>query len=427
MKDRHRTPTIPVVIESTLIHLPPKDEPVDVSLRHKKQELFARRTLSGQSRKRRIVLPVLLLLFIGVSLVGVLSLLQTATAEIHITPTTLDKSVSFTLFARSSPGNAQELRASLHARSKQVTGLRAQATGTRVIAARQAHGLLVFYNQAATSVLVPAGTSFAFTGNTHLHIILDRNTIVPVGSLPASGEASGPAHVQEAGPQGNIQAGMLDQLCACGENGTPLRVVNQAFTGGTPAGTQPLLLKQDIDQATVPVQGSLVQRTRAELLSAVRDMALTPPACDTLATSVPPAGSTVDSASVTLLATCSLWTVNREALQAHIAAALSTGPFAPGDRHFRLVHWMLSSALHTAAAPGQGFRLEGRVRTTWVYRFDPASLEHIAHLVAGQTQDRALQLLTRLPGVAHATISYLVVWIPLPTTPQRIHFSLLPY
>lgn len=416
MKHTRTAPQISaVVIESTATPLPLQQPSFPRSL-------FAVHPVGWLvwAGKARRLLPafaaVLLLLALGASLV--LYFISTATAQVAITPAVVERTMQLTLVARPDPAGSQEVHVYERSASQERTGIVATATGTQVVPAQQARGLLTWYNQGARAQRIPAGTRLTVSAT--LHMVTEQDVLVP-GGAPTIGEASGPAHMVEAGPQGNLAAGLFTQLCPCGDGGAFLKVVNQAFSGGSPAGAYPSLLSQDIDRAAASGEQALLQQARLALHHSATEQWLAAPTCITEMKSAPPAGSMATRASVTIQAICNAWTVDRQELEQRSAALLHALPSQDAG-YLRLVRCRLLS-LHISAK-GATFILTLAVAAKWISTFDQQSLHKIALQLAGQSQERARQFLERTPGIARATIFFLMDWLPLPASAQRIRITI---
>ncbi|SRR5579875_1155755 len=125
--------------------------------------------------------------------------------------------------------------------SEQVT---VQATGTYQQPARQALGLITFYNGSFMEQVVAAGTEI--TGKDGVSVQTLQRAIVPPAvatTPPTDGTVSVPAEAVQAGAAGNIAAQDIESVC-CG--GAVLAQNLNSFSGGQDAHPEPMITQSDI-------------------------------------------------------------------------------------------------------------------------------------------------------------------------------------
>lgn len=133
-------------------------------------------------------------------------------------------------------------------------------TGTLTHPATQAHGTLTVYNGLSVMQQLPAG--MIVLANNGSEIATDQGVTIPAAHLPSVGVATVPAHVVQAGSQGNIQAGAIDQ-----DYGSSLTIKNlSAFQGGRDASTEQIITSADTQKALAEARGQLTRRRPGGLL-----------------------------------------------------------------------------------------------------------------------------------------------------------------
>src|SRR5712692_10840698 len=84
-------------------------------------------------------------------------------------------------------------------------------TGRGFQQARQAHGMLTFYNALPQVQSIPSGT--LLTRASGIQIVTEQDAVIPAGTGAVNGEASVPAHTLQTGKEGNIAAGTISGTC----------------------------------------------------------------------------------------------------------------------------------------------------------------------------------------------------------------------
>jgi hypothetical protein len=134
-------------------------------------------------------------------------------------------------------------------------------TGTLTHPATQAHGTLTVYNGLSVIQQLPAGV-IVLTGNGR-EIATDQGVTISAAHLPVVGVATVRAHAVQAGSQGNIQAGAIDQ-----DYGSSLTIKNlSAFQGGQDAYTEQIVTADDTQKALAEAREQLTQRRPRGLLA----------------------------------------------------------------------------------------------------------------------------------------------------------------
>lgn len=134
-------------------------------------------------------------------------------------------------------------------------------TGTLTHPATQSHGTLTVYNGLSVMQQLPAGV-IVLTGNGS-EVATDQGVTIPAAHLPSVGVATVPAHAVQAGSQGNIQAGAIDQ-----DYGSSLTIKNlSAFQGGQDAYTEQIITSADRQKALAEAREQLTRRRPKGLLA----------------------------------------------------------------------------------------------------------------------------------------------------------------
>ncbi len=155
--------------------------------------------------------------------------------------TALSRTVVLTLSRNPTPGQVGLVELPTIKHSAQ---LRIVATGSIQQEAREALGLITFYNGLFTAQDVPTGTRI--TGRDGVVVVTLQNATVPAATPttpPTEGTVSAPAEAVSAGVSGNIAAQDINQVC-CG--GAILAQNLDAFSGGLDARIVPVLTQGDM-------------------------------------------------------------------------------------------------------------------------------------------------------------------------------------
>ena len=149
------------------------------------------------------------------------------------------------------------------------------------------------------------------------------------------------------------------------------------------------------------------------------------PSCSTTTTSDHPSGDEAATVKVTVSETCTVAAVNTDALSAkvtdlleHLAARkLGSGYSLLGKTQITV----------TSASISKQLMLSFTSVSTWVYALSSAEQKNIKKVIAGTTQQKALQYLLSLHEVESASIQWsgFTDDTRLPKDIERIHFQLI--
>jgi hypothetical protein len=266
--------------------------------------------------------------------------------------------------------------------------------------ARAATGTVTFYNGSNTEQTINAGT--VFTGNDGIQVATDIDATIPAANLPVVGQATVPAHALTANAKGNIQA--YDINLAVSSDLTVKNLSN--FSGGQDARDFQTVTKQDIANAAAPLKTTLAQSMQGALTGQLQSSeALVTPTCTPKISSDHQIGQEATQVHVTVSETCSDIAYNTQDLQskatqlltAQAVKKLGSGYSVLGD-----VQVTTTTAIVTASHPIIAFSCTG----VWVYALSNQEQAFIKKMIAGKTTEKALQLLSSLPGIERVSTSW---------------------
>ena len=272
----------------------------------------------------------------------------------------------------------------------------AQATGRGHQAARQATGILTFYNGSFSTQTVDAGT--VFTGADGVQVVTDETSTIPPNNPPMDGEASTPAHAINPGPIGNIQALDMNSTVS-----SAVFVKNlNAFTGGQDERNFTIFTQADMNTVSTLLKTTLNQDMQGALQGQLKTHeALVTPHCTTSLSSDHPIRAEATQVKIIASETCTAVVYNQSTLLAKATSLLTTQATKTlGTDYSPLGNIRITSL----KAPGR--TLTFSCQGTWIYALSERVQQHVKHLIAGKTKEEALQLLFSLPGIESASIQW---------------------
>ena len=294
------------------------------------------------------------------------------------------------------------------------------ATGHGHQQATQATGFLTFYNGLLSRQTIAAGT--ILMGRDGVQIITDQAAIIPPANPPSEGQATVPAHALNPGASGNIAAYDIHTACCL------LSVVarnTQAFRGGQDERAFRTVTQADIDRPAASLKTAVVQGMQGafqEQLQSSEALQMLP--CSPTTTADHVAGEEAEAVTVTVSLTCRGIAYNQEVLQAqgtHLLQTQASQKLGAGYSLQGDVHVRVTRATVTAPRVFCSFSSSG----TFVYALNPQSEQQIKALVRGSSVHTALQLLARLPGIAHASIAGIEENEQVPEDVTHIHLVII--
>jgi hypothetical protein len=287
--------------------------------------------------------------------------------------------------------------------------------------ARSATGFITFYNGQFQSVTIAAGT--ILTGADAIQIVTDQDAIIPPGNPPNYGQVTVSAHAINPGVRGNIPAYDISQACC---SSAVLAKNPQPFTGGQDKRDFSTVSTKDIHMLSTSLKTAVMQSMSAALLSQLRSpeqLFILP--CTPTVTSDHSIGAEATQVKVTVSQTCISVAYNNQELETKVTAFLTTQALhmtGAGYSLFGNVHVSMKQASVTNTPHTLVF-LSFHASGTWIYGISQKAQEQIKRLIAGRTRQDAETLLSTLPGVEQAKIS----WgddTRLPKNSGYIHISL---
>jgi hypothetical protein len=271
-----------------------------------------------------------------------------------------------------------------------------QATGRGHQAARQATGILTFYNGSFSTQTVFAGT--VFTGADGVRVVTDETRTIPPNNPPMDGEASTPAHAANPGPIGNIQALDINSTVS-----SVVFVKNlNAFTGGQDERNFTIVTQADMNTVSTLLKTTLNQDAQGALQGQLQPHeALVTPGCTTSLSSDHPVGAEATQVKITASETCTAVAYNQSTLLAKATSLLTTQATKTLGTDYSPL-----GTIQITSIKATGRTLTFSCQGTWIYALAERVQQHMKHLIAGKTKEEALKLLFSLPGIESASIQW---------------------
>jgi len=264
--------------------------------------------------------------------------------------------------------------------------------------ARQATGMVTFYNGQFTSVTIAGGVMI--TSASGIDIITDQNAIIPAGNPPTYGQVSVSAHALVSGVQGNIPAYDINRVCCAF---AVLAKNTSAFSGGQDERDFQTVAKSDITSTEAPLKATLAQSVQGALQGQLKNNeGVVTPSCTTTTTADHRPGEEAAAVKVTVSETCSAVAYNSQQLEASVTQLLT----ARATKQLGAGYSLLSNPhiTVTRATTAKQVTLSFTSLSTWVYALSSAEQKHIKKVIAGKTTEKALQLLLSLPGIERVSL-----------------------
>ncbi len=286
--------------------------------------------------------------------------------------------------------------------------------------AQQAAGMLTFYNGLSTVERVRAGE--VLTGNDGVHVAPDVAVTIPPANPPSLGAISVTAHAVNAGASGNIQAEDIHTTLSTG-----VYVKNLApFTGGQDSRDYAFVTRMDIEQTATSMKAPLAQGLQGAFQGQAtpqEQLHLLP--CTPTVTTDHRVGQEATTVKIVVSATCSAVAYNNETLLQRTAALFSTQALKQLGAGYSLLSTAHVTVTQATATNKHPVILSFTCTGTWVYALSQTAQQQIKMLVAGKTQQQALQLLLSQKGITSVTITGIPDTKKLPDDVSRIHLLLI--
>jgi len=318
-----------------------------------------------------------------------------------------------------------ESRARLLIDTRVSPALVIRATGVVHQPAVQATGKLTFYNIAPSVQQIPAGVVFNIAGG--MQVISDSAATLPAGNPPDSlGSATVPAHVQQAGAQGDIPANTINGLCPCGNAGVSVK--NAPFDGGQDALTYTVLTKGDIDHVANPERTALLEQATDGVKAQMRrtERLASAVLCTSHEALDHHAGSKTAQGQVTVSANCQGEVYDQQDVEAIATAVFRQDMRRVLQKPAVLTGSPTATITHTAISDQRRGTLSFlvRVKGWWMHALDTLQL---SRQIAGKTYNEALSALLSTPGIVNATVQQRGSGLlRIPDDPHQITIQIIP-
>src|SRR5436305_1318127 len=344
-------------------------------------------------------------------------------ATVTITPDSHLVSKSYVVTGVTDPPNAAQLQISApQPTTSNQSQTTVNGTGATHIKPQQAAGSLTFFNAAAFSQTVAAGTTFTIRNG--LQIVNDQAAIIPAGNGATNGSATVPAHAVAAGTAGNMNAFTLRQVSCCT---TGIFVSNTAaFTGGADQKDYNFVKQSDVDAKANPLKDQLVQQSTNQLKAKIEqgEVLIGQPQCQPSVKADQPIGdqgTNIPSTTITVSVNCREQLYNQQQLQKLMENQLktmATGQYGP---NYGLIGAVQVKPTITKVNDGSVNMLVD-AKGIWVSQPTDAQKSDWAKLIAGKTPADAISLLQSQKGISKASIQ--TNGNTLPSDPNNIVFSM---
>lgn len=266
--------------------------------------------------------------------------------------------------------------------------------------ALSATGTLTFYNGSNVAQTINVGT--VLTGQDGVQVATDQTLTVPAANLPQIGEAAVSAHAVTKGSQGNIPA--YDITIALSND---LTVKNLTpFHGGQDERDFQTVTKSDIANAVTPLKETVSESVNGALQGQLKtNESLVRPLCTTTITPDHRPGEEAAIVKVTVSETCSAVAYNQNMLQAKVTDLLNHQATAKLGAGYSMLE---SPQVNITRASTQNTKmvLSFKAQSTWIYALSDIQQKIIKRLIAGKNTQRAMQLLSSLPGIERASTHF---------------------
>ena len=350
-----------------------------------------------------IASPVLLLLLVGGYIASRIFFGPPLSATVTITLASKDLKNSYTVSAViGTPDPSQrQVQARLLFSTTPAQSITVNAKGAASIPATQATGILIFYNSATYTQLVPMDT--VFVGTDGVEVVNDENADIPAARPPVEGFVTVTAHAVKPGAAGNIS--LFDINGPCCMSGITVRNVT-AFSGGQDAQSYTYVQQSDIDGAANALETSLMQNARTSLQKQMHpgEQLAGSPQCLPNITSDYFASARVANVTVNVTLGC------LGEVYDYQGAVLMTEGLLKGKASnslgagYSLVGNVLTTVTQATIGKNEMVSLLVKAEGVWVYQFSDAQKKTLAKLITGKSLKEAKALLQKKPGVGKATI-----------------------
>lgn len=268
-----------------------------------------------------------------------------------------------------------------------------KTTGIGHQSAAQARGYITFYNGQFESVTIAAGT--ILTGASGIEVVTDFDATIPAGNPPSYGQITIAAHAVSVGTGGNIPSFAINQVC-CTQS--VLAKNTTAFSGGQDERDYTAVSKSDISGAATPLKVTVAQSINAALTGQLKaHEVMVTPSCTTTINSNHQPGDEATQVKVTVSETCKAVAYNAPQLENSVTKLLTAQATKKLGNGYSLLG---NPAIHvTRAIASKPILLAFTSASTWIYAFSNAEQQHIKNIIAGKTKERAIELLSSLPGI----------------------------
>lgn len=421
-------PTIDSIIDEQQPPMPTTDK-VDPSVATEQQPPRPQQpeqpNRKPQQRPHHAVLLVLLVAVVGIVAgitYAVLVPLWTPSANITIV-TQSQRITTSSIVQLVTNGNADPTKNQVPGRTLAAITMSQQktvpTTGTTHQDAREAHGIITFYNGATYVQTIPAGT--APTGADGIELMTDADTIIPAAVFPTFGQTSVAAHAVIAGTGGNVRAGDVYGTC-CRLN---VSAANSVFHGGQDARTYQNVTQQDITSVATIIKASLEQSVQAAFQAQVQvtETLVTPLTCTSKVMPDHEVGEEATQVQVMVSETCTGTTYSTQAL-----TTLATQR-ATQDTEKRLGVGYTTTGIQTRITQTHTTthgttELDITSVGLWAYPFSQEQQDAIKAKIAGMSKDNAIATLLHLVGVQSVSITC-KNGTTMPKDVQQIHMLFL--
>jgi hypothetical protein len=222
---------------------------------------------------------------------------------------------------------------------------------------------------------------------------------IPPDNPPVNGQTTVSAHAVNKGIAGNISAGDINSTVAI----AVLAKNTSAFYGGQDERNFQTVAKSDITNTAAPLKTTLDQSMQDTLTGQLKSgEALASPHCTPTTTTDHQTGQEATEVKVTVSETCSGIAYNTQELTSKVTQLLTSQATTKLGAGYSILE--SPQITITSATPAKQVTLSFTSVSTWVYALTTKDQQAIKKLIAGKNTDKALQLLSALPGIERVSL-----------------------
>jgi len=398
-------PTVAVPVKEKDVVLPSaNDSSPDASTGSDKKKSWA-------SKHKWLVAVMLLLtlLLISSGALYAISVQHTTTStSVIVTPanTTLSSTYKISAITDKPDAAQHQVQARLLYSTSSTLTKTVPATGQETTPATYATGTLLISNPQTTPQTLPLHRYITNPDGT-IAVTTDTAVTVPAANGNQPGTAKVSAHAVKPGASGNIAAGSINNSCCNGA----MNISNpSAFSGGTDAKMDTIVLQNDIDIAAYPLEGSLTRDAQASLNAQIHanEKLVGSISCTPTEYYSNVAGSKATNVTATVLVTCTGEVYDQQGAQAMAASLLKdrVSSSSSNTGSIRAEKVTTSVIQENVVETTETITLLINVKSTPSFFLSTVQKRNLARLIAGKSEKKAQAILLKQIGMNQASFKF---------------------